>query len=538
VVRYQRIGTFLGEDAFRFLASDGVFASFEVTVVVDVQPLLTLPFEDDFPDFVFDELKWAEVLGATVDGTGIGEPSPPFAARLNASASVGDVLVTFPVDLGGQSDVRLAYAWQRAGDGDSPETGDDLFIEYMDTNGAWQLFAQYPGDGPDMTEFTQADDPLPADALHGEFQLRLRTQGTSGDDWFVDDVWIYHPDAPVAADLNIVVRRFGWAEITLSATDPTDDPLSYRIVSLPVSGALHDMGDGTLITAAMLPYTLSAGRQVRYQPVLGLTGLDGFAYRASDGVYDSTLDEVAVQIGGEIPIVNFPMDVDPGWSTAGLWAFGQPQGIDFDPTGGATGTNVYGYNLAGKYESNLPPTHLTMPPQDLSLISNAELRFQRWLGVESSFFDHAAVELSTNGVDWSVIWEHDVLAGIFDRAWGPQSIDIAARADGEAAVQLRWVMGATDGSGEFEGWNIDDVAIHGDVLAGPGDIDKDGDVDAADLRAFDACLFGPQAAVLPVAPGEAYPSGLATGTRKISVWSTISVRNGSLPWFSRTRRAK
>lgn len=501
VVQYQRIGNFLGLDAFEFKVNDGTYDSFVVEVTIRVQPLLEIPFEESFPDLLVNDVhKWAVATGVTIDSQGANIPSPPYAARFNAAPLLGDTLISFPIDLDGFSNIRLRYHWQRTGNGDSPEAGDDLFVEYADSNGAWQLIAQYLGSGVDMTVFDLHDQPLPAAALHGNFQLRFRNIGNSGDDWFVDSILVYHPDAPTASNLGVLVPKFGWSEIALPATDPNTDPLNFHVLSLPAHGALVDMSDGTLITAGALPYTLSSGNQVRYLPILGYVGADAFTFRASDAALNSNVATVSIQVGGDQPVLSFPLDVDPGWSTQGQWAFGQPQGISFDPSSGKTGLNVYGYNLAGKYGPNLPATYLTTTPLNLSNVVNAELRFQRWLGVESSFFDHASVEVSNNGVNWTLIWNHTNVAGLFDRAWIPQSFDVSAVADQKATFYVRWSMGPTDGSGEFEGWNIDDIQIFGDVLAGLGDIDRDGDVDHADLRAFDACLFGPGVVPAPSAP--------------------------------------
>jgi len=500
VVRYQRVGDFLGYDAFTYHVSDGTFTSFDSTVTVEVQPLLEIPFADAFPDFVLDPLKWDTIQGASADAQGIHIPSPPYAARFNVVSSVGDLIESFPINLEGYSTIRLRYYWERTGNGDSPETNDDLFVEYLDTNGAWQVLSQHLGSGADMTDFALYDEALPADALHGEFRLRIRCRGSSGDDWFVDNVKIYHPDGPTATDLAVLIHRYGWAEIALAASDPNSDPLNYEILTLPASGALYDMSDGMLITAGALPYTLNAGVQVRYQPVLGFVGNDAFTYRVNDGALNSNVANVAIQVGGDQPVLSFPLDVDPGWSTQGQWAFGPPQGLFFDPVAGATGANVYGYNLAGPYSANLPATYLTTTALDLSVVTGAELRFQRWLGVESSFFDHATVEISVDNNNWTTIWNHNNPAGLYDRAWIPQVFDISAIADQQSTVYLRWGMGPTDGSGEFEGWNLDDIEIYGDILAGPGDIDQDGDVDGADLRAFDACMFGPGHAVTPPMP--------------------------------------
>lgn len=493
VVTYQRTGDFVGTDVFNFTVSDGANQSFVVSVTLNVQPVLTLPFEDTFPALSFDSTKWSVVDGASIDGGGLNIPTPPYSARFDGTPTQGDTLVSSLIDLEGQTGIRFGYLWERTGSGESPDPGEDLIVEFFNTSGAWELFAQYDGDGPDMTDFALEDQLLPPSALHGNFKVRFsNTASASGlDDWFVDNVRVYSIDAPTASDLSVIVPKFGMAQVTFVAFDPNFDPLDYVVVTLPANGELYDVSSGSQISSNELPYQLQSGADVLYLPTLGFVGSDSFGYRANDGGFDSNLATVNAQIGGEQPIINFPLDADPGWSTEGLWEFGTPQGVSFDPVAGFTGSNVYGYNLAGKYENGLSATYLTTTPIDLSGVQNAELRYYRWLGVEANFFDHATLEISTNGVDYSLVWEHTSPSGIFDRAWLEQSYDIAAIADGDSAVQLRWSMGPTDGSGNFEGWNIDDVRIFGDLVTGPGDIDQDGDVDDADLRAFTACMFGP-----------------------------------------------
>lgn len=58
----------------------------------------------------------------------------------------------------------------------------------------------------------------------------------------------------------------------------------------------------------------------------------------------------------------FDLNSNPGWTTAGAWAYGVPQGLGSfggDPASGKTGTKVYGYNLSGDYTNNLGDTNLT-----------------------------------------------------------------------------------------------------------------------------------------------------------------------------------
>jgi hypothetical protein len=156
------------------------------------------------------------------------------------------------------------------------------------------------------------------------------------------------------------------------------------------------------------------------------------------------------------------LDTNPGWTTEGLWAFGQPTGGGGDnggpdPTAGYTGVNVYGYNLAGGYENSLSETNLTSTAIDCSGRSNVHLKFWRWLGVEQPTYDHAYIQISNNGTNWVVVWQNN--GEVDDLTWKNVDIDISAVADNQATVYLRWTMGSTDSSYTYCGWNIDDIQL-------------------------------------------------------------------------------
>ncbi len=152
------------------------------------------------------------------------------------------------------------------------------------------------------------------------------------------------------------------------------------------------------------------------------------------------------------------MDVNPGWTAEPNWAWGDPAGSGGDPQNGFTGTNVYGYNLNGTYENSMTEKNLTTAAIDCSYLSAVEVRFYRWLGVESASYDHAAFKISTNGSTWTTIWSH---AGstLNETSWSQQTYDISSYADGQPVVWLRWTMGTSDSSVVYSGWNIDDVEI-------------------------------------------------------------------------------
>jgi M6 family metalloprotease-like protein len=164
----------------------------------------------------------------------------------------------------------------------------------------------------------------------------------------------------------------------------------------------------------------------------------------------------------------FSLDSDPGWSVEGQWSFGQPagQGGGFgspDPTSGHTGLNVYGYNLMGNYADDLTPQYLTTPAFNFYPYQNLQVQYWRWLGVESSSYDHATFEASNDGENWTVIWENT--DAVTDDGWIQITHDISSVADGQQTVYLRWGMGATDSIVNYCGWNIDDIAIVGDMLS-------------------------------------------------------------------------
>ena len=151
-------------------------------------------FEDTFKSLKIDLLKWTVIDGVIVDDTGIDEPSPEYSLRLNGHPAGGDLIESVVIDLSLYSGAALTYYFQRTGAGNSPEQGEDLVIEYHNGS-SWMELDRQPGDGPDMDYYEEIVIPLPPDAFHTGFQLRIQNKGTlhasqKYDDWFVDDIKI------------------------------------------------------------------------------------------------------------------------------------------------------------------------------------------------------------------------------------------------------------------------------------------------------------------------------------------------------------
>lgn len=316
-------------------------------------------------------------------------------------------------------------------------------------------------------------------------------------DFFPSDLSSYGscgPRPPFAGSVTASLAANDSVEFDLVGSDDglPGGPLTYTVTQLPANGLLADV-NAALITS--VPYTLAPGdTTLRYAPVAGYQGTDEVLFTVSDGGVapdggDSpNTGDVAFTVGGPEPVYEFLTDdSDPLWTTEGQWAFGAPTGGSGssggpDPTGGFTGANVYGYNLSGGYPNNMPEHALTSDPIDCTELTGVIVEFQRWLGVESAIYDDAAFQVSTDGASWQDVWTHSG-SSFTDADWTLQSFDVSGVADGNS-LHLRWVMGSSDGSITYCGWNIDDVRVLALVpaeIACPHDLTGDGRTDSEDL---------------------------------------------------------
>ena len=98
-------------------------------------------------------------------------------------------------------------------------------------------------------------------------------------------------DPPTATAQSVTLNQDTTSTVTLTGTDPDNDPLRFKVTSLPTNGKLYD-GTGTgghLIVAGDLPYALTGTFDTAtYQPNAGYSGPDSFQFKANDGQVDST----------------------------------------------------------------------------------------------------------------------------------------------------------------------------------------------------------------------------------------------------------
>lgn len=282
----------------------------------------------------------------------------------------------------------------------------------------------------------------------------------------------------------------------VEALDPHSATLHYRYDPAgPFAAAplVHSGGAGFVAT---LPATNCTSAPQFYLSVDGSAGTTTLPASAPSTVFAAT-----VQSGGVF--YSEPLDVNPGWQVQGQWGYGKPTGGGGshgfkDPNSGFTNLYVYGYNLQGDYTNAMPEYHLTSTAIDCAGRFGVKLAFRRWLGVERAPFDRARVRVSSDGSNWTTVWENPTVETA-DNAWTLQTFDIAAVADDQPTVYLRWSIGPTDNGWTYCGWNIDDVTLEATgCVPMPGDYDGDGVLTALDAAALGGCLSGPDA---PRAPG-------------------------------------
>ncbi len=90
--------------------------------------------------------------------------------------------------------------------------------------------------------------------------------------------------------------------------------------------------------------------------------------------------------------------------------------------------------------------------------------------MEESIYDHASVQVSNDGSNWTTVWDFSGPT-LIETGWSLQEYDISSVADDQPAVYIRWVMGPSDVGWTYGGWNIDDIELTAGN-AGPPPVDS------------------------------------------------------------------
>ena len=148
-----------------------------------------------------------------------------------------------------------------------------------------------------------------------------------------------------------------------------------------------------------------------------------------------------------------------GWTLDGggnVWKVGYDSTLG--PTGGvASGSNAL-YTYDGSYPNSMSQFWASSPTMDCSGCSGSwTLSYMRRLGVESSSWDHAYVQVKDPQGAWVNVWSNG--GTMNEGSFTSVSHDISTYIAGNSAFAVRFGLGTSDGSVTYTGWNLDDILI-------------------------------------------------------------------------------
>lgn len=166
-----------------------------------------------------------------------------------------------------------------------------------------------------------------------------------------------------------------------------------------------------------------------------------------------------------------------GWTLGTNWQIGatsvSPAGSgNGDPAQDHTATADNGV-LGAKLGGNIGAPdgmhgfyYATSPVYNLKNASDVSVSFFRWLNSDYDPYMTSQVE-AFDGAAWNVIYTNANIGStgyVADNSWKQMTYDVSAFADHNAAFRLRYSYDVTS-SGVFTigGWNVDDLAVSGNV---------------------------------------------------------------------------
>ncbi len=251
-----------------------------------------------------DSGTW-KAVDVDINDRSVSPPSGPLALNFNGKPNGADSLELYPTDLRGYEGegLVLSYYYQPQGQGNAPEPGDSLKVEFLNSAGEWIVVRSYPGSPvvPFVHEIIDLDsEPSGSGTFyHSQFQLRLSSRGlpsvvTPNDDWFVDDLYF-----GIEGPLALLSRDSVFFDTTGVGTSRTDSlwVVNQGLDSLHVTGIVVTNG---VFSVESSQFVLDVGDSlalvIRFTPVQGGVEM-GWLRMLSDHVLGDTLDIYVEGIG-------------------------------------------------------------------------------------------------------------------------------------------------------------------------------------------------------------------------------------------------
>ncbi len=149
-------------------------------------------------------------------------------------------------------------------------------------------------------------------------------------------------------------------------------------------------------------------------------------------------------------------EASSGWTLEAPFEIGT---ASIEPDAAHSGTEILGGPLNADYPNNQAQVFATSPVIDCSGETVVLFSYWSFSGCENDSWDHMGLEVY-DGSAWVEIWSNTDWGGsVQEDAWTYYEFDVTTYAAGNADFQVRYYLGATDGSVPYSGWGIDDFQL-------------------------------------------------------------------------------
>jgi len=309
---------FVGQDSFRFNASDGNTDSATVTVTINVTGSQTGVISNLVSSISVDGNleEWGSLTAFVDDPNDVSGTNNIINWQRAAIAHNADTLYFMyknhgAISVDNNSGSYMNWGWQAYLDSDeNASTGygiGNIGADYILEGAQLQ---KYTGTGSNWSWGSAVTATLEYNADTAEFsfarsvvgnpsKIRVVFRGDNGayggtsQDNYPDNQNAFEyklsggsqqsATRPVAIAQQVSVNKNTSKTLSLSATDVDNDTLTYRIVRQPVNGVITGFND--------------SGQNFNYRPKTGFEGDDSFSYVANDGTFDSSVITVLIKVG-------------------------------------------------------------------------------------------------------------------------------------------------------------------------------------------------------------------------------------------------
>ncbi len=311
-------------------------------------------FGDTFDSGTLDPNKWQVTVGTLGNEVDVGYYCNPESGKaLTTRWGDSETITSNALDFSDGTPRIIRYYYEQGADSDTyhcenPETGEDLYIEYLDNTGTWQVIGYYAGSDTSTEGVGQvviAD--LPTSVYHSGFELRIRRVGGSGSDW---DYWI--------VDDIVIAKKPGLVSYTIGSEENNGQIQSISVLS-PANATIVNSASVTVKVQVntICPVDIDATLSTSYPNAAN------YPMTCSGGTCSVTLDMNSIGLNPDGKVqYTITANTYSDSKTTSLYEFSVPTDVSVTITSPAYGNTIVGalFTVTAKVDSLLDITNCTI----------------------------------------------------------------------------------------------------------------------------------------------------------------------------------